>query len=158
MSLSLRRYVLPCMSATILLFAACAHMAEPELAAMMGDLQRFAHKVGLSIEAENQPLASFYLHEVEETLEAIGEEVPFHDEWPIGELVNTIMRPAVEPLEVAVEAGKWAEAKASYEVMIDGCNRCHTATEHEFLVMLPPLGANPYNQSFEHPTGMPEAE
>jgi hypothetical protein len=40
---------------------------EPvDLAAYMTRLQYFSHKAGLSIQAQNEPLSHFYLHELEE--------------------------------------------------------------------------------------------
>lgn len=39
---------------------------EVELAEPMSRLQYYSQKLGFAIEAENQPLAQFYLHEMEE--------------------------------------------------------------------------------------------
>ena len=44
-----------------------------ELVEYMTRLQYFSHKVGLSIQAKNEPLARFYLHELEEIIEKLKE-------------------------------------------------------------------------------------
>ena len=43
---------------------------------MSSQLPTFTHKLALSVEARNAELAGFYLHEAEETAEAIRDEIP----------------------------------------------------------------------------------
>lgn len=120
---------------------------EVELARPMAELHRFATKLGYAIAAENQPLAGFYLDEVDEVLEEIG-EVEESEGIPIAHTKQVIVDPLRPPLRQAVEAGQWPEARAAYEALIAGCNRCHAATAHEFLVVLPAHGEPPYAQRF----------
>src|SRR5690554_4654739 len=58
---------------------------EIELAPYMANLQRHSQKLGYSIAARNQPLAAFYLEELEEALETLQNEVPEHDGMPIAQ-------------------------------------------------------------------------
>lgn len=123
----------------------------PELAVLMATLQRHSHKLGLAVRERNEPLASFYIHEVEEALGDVVTQIPTHDGLDIRSLIKTISMPTVGPLAEHLKAANWQEAELGYRTLIDGCNRCHAATEHEFLVITHDLGENPYNQKFSIP-------
>jgi hypothetical protein len=129
-------------------FSGCAspEAPGPDLAVLMGEMQRHSMKLGYAIEARNPALAAFYLHEVEEALEGL-EAIEEHDDFPIAAPARTIMRPLLDPLQRSVD-GDWPSAAAAYAALIDGCNRCHGATEHEFVVVTVPSGPPPYNQKF----------
>ncbi len=123
----------------------------PELAASMGDLQRFAHKLGLSLHHANQPLAEFYLHEMEETLEEISEKIPTHDGLPIKDLLSTILLPPLAQLEKALKHGDFEQSLQLWPGVIQSCNRCHAATEHAFI-RIGDIRENPFNQDFSPQT------
>ena len=125
--------------------------AEPELAVLMGELQRHSAKLGYAIAGRNRPLAAFYLAESEEALEAVR-AVESWEGMPIAHPLGAIVDPLLPPLVAAVEAERWEAADGAYRVFLDGCNRCHAATEHEFLIVTPPAGPAPYNQRFDAPT------
>jgi hypothetical protein len=59
----------------VCLAAAPALGDPPGLAVLMERMQTYTHKVQLSIEARNAPLADFYLHELEETSEFVAENI-----------------------------------------------------------------------------------
>jgi hypothetical protein len=120
---------------------------EKELAPYMGELQRHTHKLGLAIAAENAKLSEFYLAEIMEMLDEIVRDVPEHDGWPIADSIRTIMYPLTPALRSSLAGGDWAGGRAHYERLVDGCNRCHAATEHEFIRMRIP-DHNPFNQDF----------
>lgn len=121
---------------------------EVELASLMGELQRHSAKLGYSIAGSNGPLAEFYLHELEEVLEKVY-ELEEHDGMPIGAPAGVIMRQLVIDLDERLDSAEWPSAERSYRALIAGCNRCHTATEHAFLEILPATGSAPFNQRFE---------
>ena len=66
---------------------------------MSSQLPTFTHKLALSVEARNAELAGFYLHEAEETAEAIRDEIPEYEGLPIGPLVGSMLMPHIERLE-----------------------------------------------------------
>ena len=113
----------------------------------MGDMQRHSFKLGFAILGKNQPLAEFYLHELHEVLEEL-EEVEEHDGMPIGSPARTILEPALGELASQLEPATWEEAWGAYELAIEACNRCHLATEHGFIQILPAHGTPPFNQVF----------
>jgi hypothetical protein len=120
---------------------------EPELATSMGELQHHAHKLDLSIQAENAALARFYLHEVEEVAERIEHAFPHHDGHAVAELARTILEPELVRLRAALDRPSWDEARSGLSGLIAGCNRCHAATGHGFI-RIQAATANPFNQSF----------
>lgn len=113
----------------------------------MGEMERFAAKLGYSIDGQNQQLAQFYLHEVHEALEELG-EIEQHDGVPIASLSDAIMTPALDPLEQSLSAADWEQAAQRYDILIESCNNCHTAAEHGFIRIVPSRGDAPYSQSF----------
>ena len=128
--------------------AVSAEAAEAvELATIMGELQRHSAKLGYAIAGRNRELAEFYLEEVEEALATV-ERIPAHDGMPIAHPASVILRPLLLPIESDLETADWLAAGAAYGALIEGCNRCHTATEHAFIEILPPAGPPPYNQRF----------
>ncbi|MEE2777640.1 MAG: hypothetical protein VYE73_12870 [Acidobacteriota bacterium] len=120
---------------------------EVELGAIMGVVQRHTQKLGYSIARRNAPLATFYLEELEETVAEVY-ELEAHDGMVIGQPARTTLEPMVGPLSDRVAVEDWEGAHTGYVALIDACNRCHAATEHEFIVILEPEGPSPYNQAF----------
>ncbi len=131
------------------------HAIEPaapvdiELATLMGQLQRHSAKLGYAINGHNRPLATFYLEEIDEVLEELM-TVEEDDGMPIAHPAGVILAPVLETLEnnLATEV-PWPEITGQYQLMIEACNRCHLATEHGFIEILPATGEPPFNQRFD---------
>ncbi len=122
---------------------------EIELASLMGEMQRHSAKLGFAIAGGNRPLATFYLHEIDEVLEELM-TVEEHDGMPIAKPSRVILLPEVEALAVGLSGEvAWPELTEGYHKVIDACNRCHLATEHGFIEILPAAGEPPFNQRFE---------
>ena len=145
--------------ALLLLAAAFARVAagerpappEPELASYMSDLQHHTHKLTLSIEAENDALAGFYLHEVGEIAEQIETLFPEHDGFPVAALARELLDPRLVALRGALERSRWAEARSGLGDLVTACNACHAAAGHGFI-RVEVTTANPFNQSFAEVT------
>jgi len=122
---------------------------EPELAAHMDYIQKYSHKLGLSVQGKNKELAEFYLHELEERLERVINETPVYEGYQIAELTETMLIPVLEPLDKQVEDENWEVAKKRFREMITTCNSCHKSTDHEFIYVTTGFDNNPFNQVFE---------
>jgi hypothetical protein len=120
----------------------------PELALLMGDLQRLTHKLALSADAGNMELAAFYLHESQEQLRKIQTEAPEYENLPVALLIERGAHPAYAPMQDAVTDRDKARLMAGLDGIIQSCNACHTATQHAFIRITRGTEVNPFNQSF----------
>ena len=138
------------LAATVARLQAGEHAPTPELAGYMADLQHHTHKLNLSIEAENAELAAFYLHEVTEVAEQVEQLFPHYDAVAVATLVRSLLRPRIAPLQAALDASRWDEARSGLADLVAGCNGCHAAADHGFI-RVEVTDANPFNQSFAKP-------
>jgi hypothetical protein len=122
--------------------------ATPELALLMGDLQRLTHKLALSADAGNAELAAFYLHESQEQLRKIQSESPEYENIPVALLIDRLAHPAYAPMQEAVSAKDARRMREGIHAIVKACNACHTATQHAFIRITPGTESNPFNQSF----------
>ncbi len=120
----------------------------PELALLMGDLQRLTHKLALSADAGNAELAAFYLHESQEQLRKIQSEAPEYENLPVALLIDRLANPAYAPMQAAVSAKDRQRMLAGLDSIIQSCNACHMATQHGFIRITRGTEVNPFNQSF----------
>ena len=141
-----RRGWLP-LAALIGLVAPPALGDEAGLAVLMERMQTYTHKLQLSIEARNEPLANFYMHELEETAEHVADNIPHYGDAPVGQLTREMLLPAIERLEGTVEAGEWPTSDMRFVDVIRACNACHLVTGHEYL-RVAPAKTNPFAQDF----------
>jgi hypothetical protein len=125
--------------------------AAPELALLMGDLQRLTHKMALSAHEGNAPLAGFYLHESLEQLKAIQAEAPEYERLPIALLIDRLALPAYEPFKAVLTEQPLNRDRLmnTLDGIIQSCNACHVATEHGFIHITRGTEVNPFNQSFK---------
>ena len=131
-----------------MLAATAAHAdQEPDMIENMVAMQYFLHKLSLSVSAGNDGLADFYAHELEETIEEAQTISEYHGH-PIGDLVTSMLVPAFDAFEDALDQGRHAELDDRLDQVINSCNACHGATGYEFI-HIQRNRHNPYMQSFE---------
>jgi hypothetical protein len=119
---------------------------EVELVRYMGTMQYMVHKAGLAIQGQDQALAGFYVHEIEEVIERL-EEVESFDGHAIGSLVRSVLVPPFEALEEAVKSADWKDADTRFDQLLNSCNTCHETTEHGYI-RIQRSTDNPFMQSF----------
>lgn len=123
-------------------------LSKPSLYLLMNQMQDQVHKLSYSIDSENEDLADFYIHELEEaTEEMIHAQVEYHGQ-PVGELAKTMLLPVIEELEDALESGNWRLIREQHSMLVLSCNNCHIATGYESIVIRERADVNPYNQDF----------
>lgn len=125
--------------------------APPELALLMGDLQRLTHKMALSANEGNAELAAFYMHESLEQLKTIQEDSPEYEGQPVAMLIDRLALPAYEPFRLAVTAKPNDKERmlTALDGVIQSCNQCHVATQHPLIKIIRGTDVNPFNQSFK---------
>lgn len=125
--------------------------APPELALLMGDLQRLTHKMALSANEGNSELAAFYMHESLKQLKAIQENSPEYEGQPVAVLIDRMALPAYEPFRQSVTAKPADKERmlTALDGVIQSCNQCHAATQHRLIKITRGTEVNPFNQSFK---------
>jgi hypothetical protein len=124
-----------------------------DLGAMMGQQQMRHIKLWYAAEAGNWKLAAYELGELKDGFDEIVQYHKTHKESPvpIDEAIETIVKEPLSELAKAIEKKDPAEFRKTYDVVTDGCNSCHQATNYDFLVITRPK-SNPYsNQVFAAP-------
>ncbi len=122
-----------------------AAAGEEGLAVRMAWMQTYLHKLDLSVQAGNRKLADLYLHELEEVAEETAEDVEAYEGAPVGQLVNTLLLPAIEAAEARLEDNPGD--RGAVAGLIDTCNQCHQSTGHAEIRIVPAT-VNPFNQDF----------
>jgi hypothetical protein len=129
---------------------------QTEVGITMAWMQRWTDKLRRAAEAGHWELASFYLHEIEETAEGLIAAKVVDEGHNISELLRTMLMPAIESLEQAAEAKDAALFDARYIALIQTCNACHVTTDHAAIRIAAPSSAlNPWNQDFRAPHPAP---
>ena len=125
----------------------------PGLGEIMSVTQMRHLKLWYAGQAQNWPLASY---EVDELEEGFADAVRFHPEHkqsprPLTEVVPEFMAGPIAALRTAIARRSQAGFVAAHDALTQGCNACHVATEFSFNVVVRPA-SNPYsNQDFEAP-------
>lgn len=120
-----------------------------ELGDVMTKLQRHSNKLWFAGQANNWPLAAFYVHELEETFE----ELTAHeiiDEGVNISILTTQM--GLVPLKVVDDAVNQKDSStflSSYNNLISHCNACHQTSNHPFVVIKTPNNPALDNQEYE---------
>lgn len=126
---------------------ALAQAAGEPLAPHMGDFQRYMHKLGLALDAGNQPLADFYTQKIRENMEFLEKKYPTWDNLQIGALAKAMLGAPLAPMEAALKKGDMAAANSAYDTLMSGCNNCHVATQRPFIKITRDK-TNTYSQNF----------
>jgi len=115
----------------------------PGLHSLMMELQHRHATLWFAGEAENWPLTDYFLHEMEELMEDIGDLHPTYHDLRVADLLTDVSLPAVEAMEDAVEAEGLPRFMAAYDELTMACNGCHAPADKAAIVIqrptVPPL-------------------
>jgi hypothetical protein len=149
-----------------LLFAAAPNIALPQAtspdashgvplpyALTMGDMmntliQPRHAKLGLAGQAQNWPLAQYALVELRQSFAGIVKAQPTFMGLPVGQLVDAAVTEPMNAVDAAIKEQDEAKFAAAYAQLTAGCNACHTAVEHPFVVIRVPDASAFPNQDF----------
>jgi len=133
---------------------ASAATAEPAPYAMtFGDMmntliQPRHAKLGLAGRAQNWPLAEYVLVEIRRAFAAIVKTQPRFGGLPVGELVDAAVKTPMNAVEAAIQSRDAKQFAAAYAELTAGCNACHAAADHPFVVIKAPDASGFPNQDF----------
>ena len=106
---------------------------------MMSTLVQPRHiKLGLAGRDKNWPLAHYTLVEIRQAFAGITKAQPRFRGLPVSELVDAAMTQPISTLEIAIKQQDSAKFSAAYDQFTQGCNACHTALDHPYVVIKVP--------------------
>ncbi len=122
------------------------HFYKPGMGDLMSTLQLRHAKLWYAGQAENWALAAFELHEIEETFERVERWHPDEDGMAVAPALKGYMRAAHDALETSVTNKEAPAFEAAFDRFTEGCNACHQAMKHEFIVIQRPTQEPVSNQ------------
>lgn len=116
---------------------------------MMNTLIQPRHaKLGIAGQAENWPLAGYASVEIRRAFAGIVKAQPKFRGLPVGELVDAALGQAMTAVEDAIKQKDPQKFAAAYDQLTQGCNACHAATDHPYVVIRMPDALAFPNQDF----------
>jgi hypothetical protein len=116
---------------------------------MMNTLIQPRHaKLGLAGRAQNWPLAQYALVEIRQAFAGIEKAQPTFRGLPVAQLVDAAVAQPMNAVDAAIKQQDSQKFTAAYAQLTAGCNACHTALEHPFVVIKVPNASAFPNQDF----------
>ena len=113
-------------------------------------------KLGLAGQAQNWEYAEYERHNIGGALARWEAAVPLYKDLRVADLVAAFATPQLAGLDQAIKSHDPTAFATAYSDLTAGCNQCHAATGHAFVVMkVPGAPASPSNafpdQDFQPP-------
>jgi hypothetical protein len=116
---------------------------------MMNTLIQPRHaKLGLAGRAQNWALAGYALVEIRQSFAGITKAQPRFRGLPVGELVDAALSQPLDAVDAAIKQQDPKKFSAAYDQLTQGCNACHAAVDHPFVVIKTPDASAFSNQEF----------
>ena len=116
---------------------------------MMNTLVQPRHaKLGLAGRAGNWPLATYALVEIRQVFAGIKKAQPRFAGLPVAELVEAAIGQPLNAVEAAIKQQDAKKFAIAYGHLTQGCNACHQAVDHPFVVIKVPDASAFPNQDF----------
>lgn len=116
---------------------------------MMNTLIQPRHaKLGLAGRAQNWALAEYALVEIRQSFAGIIKAQPTFRGLPVAELVGAAVSQPMNAIDAAIKAQDPQKFAAAYGQLTAGCNACHAAADHPFVVIKTPEASAFPNQDF----------
>ena len=116
--------------------------------------QQLRHaKLWLAADARNWELANYEWKELQEGFADIKHYFPTRPDSPvpIDQAVETMMTDPLKQVGDAIQKKDSKAFAAAYDMLTDGCNSCHQASNHPFTVLQRPKTSPFPNQNFAPP-------
>jgi hypothetical protein len=122
---------------------------RPGLGDQMNALQERHAKLWYAGDAANWPLAAFELEELQETLERIARWHADNQDVPMGPSIKAYTQEGRYAVSQAIAHRDRGEFARSFDRFTAGCNDCHRAAKHEFIVIQRPTTPPVSNQRWQ---------
>jgi hypothetical protein len=120
----------------------------PGLGEFMTATQLRHAKLWFAGRARNWDLAAYEVDEIKEGLEDAIKLVPVHEGLPVGDMIKTILLPALDDVDKAVDAKNSAQFATAFDKLSQACNTCHAGAKKEFIRIQRPTTPPFTNQNF----------
>jgi hypothetical protein len=125
---------------------------EPGLGDLMHALQLRHAKLWFAGTRNNWNLAAFELHEIHENLDRIARWHADSEEIPMAPSIKAYMQTGRHALDQSITRRNAVDFAAAFDRFTEGCNACHRAAKHGFIVIKRPT-AEPYSNQQWTPGG-----
>ena len=106
---------------------------------MMNTLVQPRHaKLGLAGGTQNWALARYMLVEIRQSFAGIIKAQPRFRGLPVGELVDAALSQPLDAIDTAINQQDPKKFVAAYDQLTQGCNACHAAVDHPYVVIKVP--------------------
>jgi hypothetical protein len=123
---------------------------KPGLGELMSVQQMRHAKLGLAGDAQNWKLAAYEITEIKEGFDDVMALHPTWKDAPVApkDAIPIMMNDPIAQVQAAIDKRDPKAFAESYQLLTNGCNACHQATNFAFIVLQRPK-ANPFpNQVF----------
>jgi len=121
----------------------------PGVGDMMNLLVQPRHaKLGLAFRARNWPLTAYAFRELRQALHTVETVQPKFRNLTVAELIESTTAEPMRDLDAAIHARDEKAFADAYGRLTDGCNSCHAAVDHGFIVIKAPEASSFSNQDF----------
>ena len=122
---------------------------NPSFGDLMNTLVQPRHaKLGLIGREQNWVLAGYEIHQLKDALANIAKWRPRFRNMSVPELMDTMTGEPVKAIEQAIQARDAGQFNEAYGRLTAGCNACHAALNHAFIVIQAPDQSYFANQVF----------
>jgi hypothetical protein len=138
------------LAATVLVAAAqpAKEPYVPGLGEFMTATQLRHAKLWFAGKKKNWDLAAYEIDEIKEGLEDAIKQDPVHDGLPVGDMIMTILLPALDEVGKAVEAKNSGQFATTFDKLTLACNTCHAGANKPFIRIQRPTVPPLSNQNF----------
>ncbi len=124
----------------------------PGIGDMMNSLVQPRHaKLWLAGHEKNWELAAYAYKEMQQALGTVGTVQPKFRNLTVPEMIESMTGEAMRDLDDAIRARDPKKFADAFDGLTDGCNSCHTALNHQFIVIKVPEASAFPNQEFKAP-------
>jgi hypothetical protein len=122
---------------------------NPSFGDLMNTLVQPRHaKLALTAREQNWPLAGYAIHQLKDALANILRWRPRFRNQSVPDMMEATTGEPIKAIERAIQAGDLRQFNEAYARLTEGCNSCHAALNHGYIVIKAPDQSFFANQDF----------
>jgi len=122
---------------------------NPSFGDLMNTLVQPRHaKLALTAREQNWPLAAYAIHQLKDALANIAKWRPRFRNQSVPDMMEATTGEPIKAIEQAVQARDLRQFNEAFTRLTEGCNSCHEALNHGYIVIKAPDQSFFANQDF----------